>query len=75
MNVAGKYIRQARLRAKMTQAQLANALEAFDIHTDEKTIMRVEHGMEVVTDYDIKVLAQVLHVTTDELLGHPAFGR
>lgn len=65
----GKRIRQARLRAKMTQDKLVDALETMGIKTDRSTIVRIEHGIQPVAKSDIKILGELLHTTEEELLG------
>ena len=41
-------------------------LQGLDV--DKNAIQRIESGQRFVTDIELKVLAQVLKTTTDELL-------
>ena len=41
-------------------------LQGLDV--DKNAIQRIESGQRFVTDIELKVLAQVLNTTTDELL-------
>lgn len=52
----------------MSQRALADMLQLAGIDVDKNAIQRIECGKRFVTDIELKVLARVLGVTTDELL-------
>ena len=53
---------------KMSQRMLAEKLQLRGIDVDKNAIQRMESGECFVTDIELKVLAEVLGVTSDELL-------
>ena len=68
-NVAGTHIRELRKKKQMTQKQLAirAQLEGYDFIT-ETAIIKLELGTRFIPDYEVAIFAQLLGVTTDELL-------
>ena len=62
----------ARLRRgmapKVSQRVLADLLQLAGMDVDKNAVQRIECGKRFVTDIELKVLAQVLGVTVDELL-------
>lgn len=53
---------------KMSQRMLAEKLQLRGIDVDKNAIQRMESGERFVTDIELKVLAEVFGVTSDELL-------
>ena len=56
------------MRPKVSQKALADKLQLEDIDLDKNAIQRIESGKRFVTDIELKGLAKVLGVSTDELL-------
>lgn len=54
---------------KTSQRGLADLLQLAGMDVDKNAVQRIECGKRFVTDIELKVLAQVLGVTADELLG------
>ena len=52
----------------MSQRILAEKLQLRDIDVDKNAIQRIESGERFVTDIELKVLAEIFNVSTDELL-------
>ena len=69
-NLCGERIRELRLAfpTKLSQRALADKMQLIGIDVDKNAIQRIESGQRFVTDIELKVLAQVLNTTTDELL-------
>ena len=69
-NLCGEKV--ARLRRamvpKVSQRGLADLLQLAGMDVDKNAVQRIECGKRFVTDIELKVLAQVLGVTADELL-------
>ena len=68
-NVSGIHIRELRKQRHMTQKQLAirAQLAGYDFIT-ETAIIKLELGTRFIPDYEVAIFAQLLGVTTDELL-------
>ena len=69
-NICGKKIQLLRkqLSPKVSQRAFAEQLQLEGIDLDKNAIQRIEAGKRFVTDIELKALAQILHVTADELL-------
>lgn len=69
-NLCGSKVFELRKRAdpKMSQRILAEKLQLSGIDVDKNAIQRIESGDRFVTDIELKVLAEVLNVSVDELL-------
>ncbi len=69
-NVTGRRIGQLR-KAKdprMTQAELAHALQLQGVNIDRAGIAKIEGGYRQVSDVELVVIAQALGVPPTELL-------
>lgn len=53
---------------KMSQRILAEHLQIQGIDVDKNAIQRIESGERFVTDIELKVLAEIFHVSCDELV-------
>ena len=56
------------MKPKVSQRALADMLQLAGVDVDKNAIQRIECGKRFVTDVELKILAQVLGVTADELL-------
>ena len=54
---------------KMSQRILAEKLQLNGIDVDKNAIQRIESGERFVTDIELKVIAEIFNISTDELLG------
>ena len=70
LNISGGKIAQLRhaMPEKMSQRVLADRLQLEGVDLEKNAIQRIEKGERFVTDIELKALAKVLGVTTDELL-------
>lgn len=68
-NISGERIREARLRRRLTQAELAARLQVEGVIMERDSLSRVEIGTRFVPDYEIPVFARVLGVSALWLLG------
>lgn len=68
-NISGERIREARLRRRLTQAELAARLQVEGVIMERDSLSRVEIGTRFVPDYEIPVFARVLGVSVLWLLG------
>ena len=53
---------------KMSQRILAEQLQIKGIDVDKNAVQRIESGERFVTDIELKVLAEIFHVSCDDLL-------
>ena len=53
----------------VSQRALADMLQLAGMDVDKNAIQRIESGKRFVTDIELKILAQVLGVTVEDLLG------
>ena len=67
-NLCGNRIREARLRQRLSQYDLAARLQTQGILIEQDSISRIELGTRFVADYEVKVLAKVLNVPLEWLL-------
>lgn len=69
-NLCGEkiYLLRKQLRPRVSQRAFAEKLQLNGIDLDKNAIQRIECGKRFVTDIELKVFAQVLNTTTDELL-------
>ena len=68
-NIAGPRVREARLRLGMSQEVLSIKLQLAGLQMGQMAVSRIETGKRLVPDFELPVLAEALHVTTDWLLG------
>lgn len=68
-NISGERIREARLRRRLTQSELAARLQVEGVIMERDSLSRVEIGTRFVPDYEIPVFARVLGVSVLWLLG------
>lgn len=68
-NILGDRIREARLKRRLTQEDLAAKLQIEGVIMERDSISRVEIGTHFVTDYELMVLSKVLGVSMQWLVG------
>ena len=68
-NVCGERVREARLKKRLSQADLAARLQVSGIVIERDSISRIEIGTRFVADYELMVLSDILGVSVDWLLG------
>ncbi|NLL80431.1 MAG: helix-turn-helix transcriptional regulator [Clostridiales bacterium] len=67
-NLCGERIREARLKQRLSQSDLAAQLQIAGITIERDSISRIEIGTRFVPDYELKIFAKVLKVTVEWLL-------
>lgn len=68
-NISGERIREARLKKRLTQEDLAARVQVEGVIMERDSISRVEIGTRFIPDYEIPVFARVLGVSVLWLLG------
>lgn len=67
-NVSGERIRQARTQQRCTQTDLAARVQVRGVILERDCISRIENGLRMVQDFELRAIASALGVTTDWLL-------
>lgn len=67
-NICGDRVREARQKKRFTQEALAAKLQIEGVTMERDSLSRIEIGTRFVTDYELKVLAKVLGVSSLWLL-------
>lgn len=70
LNLCGKNVARLRMamRPKVSQNKLAGLLQLAGLDLEKNAVQRIESGQRFVTDIELKKLAEVLGVSTEELL-------
>lgn len=68
-NICGERIREARVKQRMSQADLAARMQVQGIIIERDSISRVEIGTRFIADYELLAFAKVLRVDVVWLLG------
>lgn len=69
-NICGEkvYFLRKQQIPKMSQRILAEKLQLNGIDVDKNAIQRIESGERFVADIELKVLAEIFNISTDDLL-------
>ena len=59
-NISGDRIREARIRKKISQTELAARMQVEGIVIERDSISRIEIGTRFVPDYELPLFAKVL---------------
>ena len=68
-NISGSRIREARIRAGLSQEELAARMQLTGLQMGQMAISRIETGKRLVPDFELPLLAEALGVTANWLLG------
>lgn len=63
VNITGKQIKIARVRAGISQKQLSERLELLAVYVCRGSISRIENGKRSVTDIEINAISMALQVS------------
>lgn len=67
-NICGMKIRALRKEKKISQEEFAARLQVLGIDLDQKAISRIECEKRFLADYELREIARVLNVSTDDLI-------
>lgn len=70
LNICGSKIAIMRksLNPKVSQRAFSDMLQLKGLDLDKNAIQRIEAGKRFVTDIELKIIADVLQISTDKLL-------
>jgi len=66
-NIIGTRIKEARVKAGLSQKKLSEKLELMAVYTCRGSISRIETGNRAVTDIEIDAISKALNVSLDYL--------
>ena len=67
-NLCGEKIREARVKSRMSQSELAAKVQTEGVTLERDSISRIENGTRFIADYELKVFAKVLNVKVESLI-------
>ena len=67
-NVSGDRIKEARLKRRLSQTDLAAQLQVSGVTIERDSISRIEIGTRFVADYELMIFAKILGVELEWLL-------
>ncbi len=67
-NISGERIYRMRTQKHITQAELAARVQTRGVILEQDAISRIERGLRMVQDYELRALASALGVTADWLM-------
>ena len=68
-NSCGDRIREARIKNRLSQSELAAKMQINGITIERDSISRIEIGTRFVPDYELPIFAKILNVSVNWLLG------
>lgn len=68
-NIIGSRVKEARIKAGLSQKQLSERLELLTVYTCRGSVSRIENGQRAITDIEIDAISKVLNVSLDYLFG------
>ena len=68
-NLSGERIYQARKERKLSQAKLAELMQARGVDVDRMAISSIENKVRAVTDYELMALSDIYGVSLAWLMG------
>lgn len=68
-NICGDRLREARVVRRLRQEDLAAQIQLKGINMERDSISRIEIGTRFVSDFELKIFAEVLGVSVQWLLG------
>lgn len=61
-NICGERVREARLKRRMSQSDLAAKLQVAGIIIERDSVSRIESGTRFVADYELRELSRIFNV-------------
>jgi transcriptional regulator with XRE-family HTH domain len=68
-NISGDRIREARLKQRISQTELAAKMQVAGVMIERDSISRIENGSRFIPDYELPILSKILNVSVEWLLG------
>lgn len=68
LNAVGIRIKEYRIKAKMTQKELAEKLQLYGIDLNKNSLQKIEKGDRIIKEYELAVFCEILNVSPDVML-------
>lgn len=68
LNAVGTRIKEYRIKAKMTQKELAEKLQLYGIDLNKNSLQKIEKGDRIIKEYELAVFCEILNVSADVIL-------
>ena len=68
-NLCGQNVAALRKKRRLSQRELADALQLAGLDMDKNAVQRIEAGKRFVTDIELAALARFFNVSMDALAG------
>ena len=72
LTVAGDYIKEKRIKQKMTCEELARKMQEHGIPMKRELIFRMEHGQRLVSIEEISIICVILDIDGSDLIKYVA---
>lgn len=66
-NIISGRLKCYRIKAGLSQAQLAARMQTLGANMDQQMISKIEHNARIVTDYELACLCRILEVRAEDL--------
>ena len=67
-NVISKQLKISRVKAGLSQTELAARLQVMNVNMDQQMISKIENNTRIVTDYELACICEVLKVDLKTML-------
>lgn len=67
-NLCGEKIREARVKNRLSQSDLAAKMQTEGVTLERDSISRIENGTRFIADYELMAFAKVLNINVDSML-------
>lgn len=67
-NVISKQVKLHRVKAGLSQNELAVRLQTMHVNMDQQMVSKIEHNKRIVTDYELACICLILNTTPAEIL-------
>ena len=67
-NVISQQLKLARVKAGLSQEQMAAKMQVLGVNIDQQMISRIEHNARFVTDYELACFCLILNVSVADML-------
>ena len=67
-NLCGEKIREARVKNRLSQSDLAAKMQTEGVTLERDSISRIENGTRFIADYELMAFAKVLNMNVDSML-------
>ena len=68
-NIVGERVKEARIKAGISQNELSIKLETLAVYVCRGSISRIENNERTVTDIEIDGISRILNISLDYLFG------